>query len=108
MRDGLETCRASHPDQTCSRPASRLELLRRRRLLLRPAVSLARRYGPRGAQPADVLCAPSAFLDVTGKPHWDLLLRLGVAEDVVAPNVAFDEADEVPPRTLHRQRSPST
>ena len=58
-----------------------------------------RRYGPRGAQPADVLCAPSAFLDVTGKPHWDLLLRRTALDGqcyVVAPNVAFDEADEVP------------
>mmetsp|Transcript_36157 Transcript_36157/g.111886 ORF Transcript_36157/g.111886 Transcript_36157/m.111886 type:complete len:267 (-) Transcript_36157:9-809(-) len=58
-----------------------------------------RRYGPRGARPADVLCAPSAFLDVTGKPHWDLLLRrtaLDAQAYVVAPNVAYDDADEVP------------
>mmetsp|Transcript_19233 Transcript_19233/g.76574 ORF Transcript_19233/g.76574 Transcript_19233/m.76574 type:complete len:211 (+) Transcript_19233:370-1002(+) len=47
----------------------------------------------------DVLCAPSAFLDVTGRDHWELLARrtaLDAQAYVVAPNVAYDAADAVP------------
>ena len=61
------------------------------------------RYGPRrvedGPPPVDVLCAPSAFLDVTGGPHWELLLRRTALDGqcfVVAPNVAHNEADALP------------
>ena len=53
--------------------------------------ALLARYGPGGARPADVLLAPSAFLDVTGVDHWDLLLRRAALDGqcyVVAPNVA--------------------
>ena len=58
-----------------------------------------RGYGPRGAAPVDLLSAPSAFLDVTGRDHWDLLLRRTALDGqcyVVAPNVAFDGDDDVP------------
>lgn len=58
-----------------------------------------RRHGPRGAAPADVVCAPSAFLDVTGRDHWDLLLRRTALDGqafVVGPNVAHDAEDAVP------------
>ncbi len=58
-----------------------------------------RRYGPRGDRPVDVVCAPSAFLKVTGVDHWDLLLKRTALDGqayVVAPNVAFDASDAVP------------
>lgn len=62
-----------------------------------------RRYGPQpppdGGAAADVLVAPSAFLDVTGVDHWDLLVRRAALDGqcfVVAPNVAYDSADAVP------------
>ncbi|KAJ8604481.1 hypothetical protein CTAYLR_000973 [Chrysophaeum taylorii] len=47
----------------------------------------------------DILCAPSAFLEVTGRDHWELLARRAALDGqcyVVAPNVAYDDADEVP------------
>lgn len=56
-------------------------------------------YGPAVENPADILCAPSAFLDVTGKDHWDVLLRRAALDGqcyVVAPNVAYAEDDDVP------------
>lgn len=60
-------------------------------------------YGPRpgvgGEQPIDLLCAPSAFLDATGGPHWELLLRRSALDGqhyVMAPNCAFDATDAVP------------
>lgn len=51
------------------------------------------------APAADVLCAPSAFLHVTGCDHWELLLRRAALDGqcyVVAPNVAYDETDSAP------------
>ena len=37
---------------------------------------LLRQYAPSGAHgPCDMLFAPSAFLDLTGVDHWDLLVR---------------------------------
>jgi omega-amidase len=56
------------------------------------------RYGPRD-HPVDVVAAPSAFLDSTGQDHWDLSLRRTALDGqcyVVAPNVAYDEGDDVP------------
>ena len=47
----------------------------------------------------DVLCAPSAFLHVTGVDHWELLCRRAALDGqgyVVAPNIAFDSDDAVP------------
>ena len=57
---------------------------------------LGRYFRPR---PVAVVVAPSAFLESTGRDHWDLLLRrtaLDLQAFVVAPNVAYDEADGVP------------
>ena len=67
------------------------------------------RYGPHpddgsGARadahaPVDVLLAPSAFLDTTGGPHWELLLRRTALDGqcfVVAPNVAYRSGVDVP------------
>lgn len=57
------------------------------------------RYGPHAAETVDVLLAPSAFLDVTGRDHWHLLCRRAALDlqcFVVAPNIAFDSQDEVP------------
>jgi len=54
---------------------------------------------PRQVERVDILCAPSAFLEATGGAHWDLLVRragLDLQSYVVAPNIAFDAADEVP------------
>ena len=48
---------------------------------------------------ADVLLAPSAFLDATGRDHWELLCRRAALDTqtfVVAPNVAFRCDDAVP------------
>jgi predicted amidohydrolase len=56
-------------------------------------------YGPRGKAPVDVMLAPSAFLEVTGVEHWDLLIRRTALDAqcyVVAPNVAYDQEDDVP------------
>ena len=57
-------------------------------------------YGPYAGGPrADVLAAPSAFLEATGVDHWDLLCRrtaLDAQAYVVAPNVAYDASDAVP------------
>eukprot|EP00656_Telonema_subtile_P028285 TRINITY_DN30652_c0_g1_i1.p1 TRINITY_DN30652_c0_g1~~TRINITY_DN30652_c0_g1_i1.p1 ORF type:complete len:155 (-),score=26.61 TRINITY_DN30652_c0_g1_i1:12-476(-) len=59
-------------------------------------------YGPRphrSAGPVDLLLAPSAFLEVTGAEHWDLLIRRAALDGqcyVVAPNVAFDRLDSTP------------
>ena len=46
-----------------------------------------------------MLIAPSAFLDTTGHPHWELLCRraaLDTQSYVVAPNMAFRSEDGVP------------
>ena len=56
-------------------------------------------YGPRVAHPAHIICAPSAFLDLTGKEHWDLLIRRTALDGqcfVVAPDIAFDPSDATP------------
>ena len=56
-------------------------------------------YGPRVANPAHIICAPSAFLDLTGKEHWDLLIRRTALDGqcfVVAPDIAFDSGDATP------------
>ena len=59
-------------------------------------------YGPRSDatfEQADVLIAPSAFLDATGRDHWELLVRRAALDCqcfVLAPNVAFREDDAVP------------
>ena len=60
-----------------------------------------RREGPseRPSKGVDAICAPSAFLDVTGGPHWDLLLRRTALDQqayVIAPNVAYDGSNAVP------------
>ena len=65
---------------------------------LRFPVFLAR-YGQRVEAPAHCICAPSAFLDLTGKDHWDLLLRRTALDGqcyVIAPDIAFDSADATP------------
>mmetsp|Transcript_76980 Transcript_76980/g.154417 ORF Transcript_76980/g.154417 Transcript_76980/m.154417 type:complete len:282 (-) Transcript_76980:351-1196(-) len=57
---------------------------------------LGRYFRPR---PVDVVVAPSAFLESTGRDHWDLLLRRTALDGqcyVVAPNVAYDEGDDAP------------
>jgi predicted amidohydrolase len=58
-------------------------------------------YGPKGSAhgPVDVIVAPSAFLDATGRDHWELLLRRTALDNqtfVLAPNMAFMEDDKVP------------
>ena len=48
---------------------------------------------------ADVLIAPSAFLDATGHAHWELLCRRAALDTqtfVIAPNIAFRAEDPVP------------
>lgn len=65
---------------------------------LRFPVSLAK-YGPRVPAPVHCICAPSAFLDLTGREHWELLLRRTALDGqcfVVAPDVAYDEQDATP------------
>lgn len=65
---------------------------------LRFPVFLAR-YGPRVPSPVHCVCAPSAFLDITGKEHWELLLRRTALDGqcfVVAPDIAFDAQDATP------------
>jgi predicted amidohydrolase len=65
---------------------------------LRFPVFLAR-YGPRVPSPVHCICAPSAFLDLTGKEHWELLLRRTALDGqcfVVAPDIAFDAQDATP------------
>lgn len=58
-------------------------------------------YGPTATEhgPVDVLIAPSAFLDATGRDHWELLARRAALDGqcfVIAPNVAYREDDAVP------------
>ena len=58
-------------------------------------------YGPNSdpAERADVIVAPSAFLDATGRDHWELLVRRAALDSqafVIAPNVAFRDDDAVP------------
>lgn len=63
--------------------------------------ALLSQYGPTKSAygPVDVVVAPSAFLDTTGRDHWELLLRrtaLDTQAFVLAPNVAFAEDDTIP------------
>ena len=62
---------------------------------------LLAKYGPAPSDtgPCDVLVAPSAFLDTTGHPHWELLCRRAALDTqcfVVAPNMSFRSEDAVP------------
>ena len=65
---------------------------------LRFPVFLAQ-YGPRVPSPVHCVCAPSAFLDVTGREHWELLLRRTALDGqcfVIAPDIAYDARDATP------------
>ena len=55
-------------------------------------------YGP-GKEAADVIIAPSAFLETTGRDHWELLVRRTALDNqcfVLAPNMAYCSEDAVP------------
>ena len=63
--------------------------------------ALLHAYGPWAGEErrVDIVCAPSAFLHATGVDHWELLVKrtaLDTQAYVLAPDVAYDSADEVP------------
>lgn len=59
-------------------------------------------YGPHAADNSrrvDAICVPSAFLDFTGRDHWDVLLRRTALDQqayVIAPGVCFHPDDPLP------------